>query len=195
MATYRDYNPSKHNDFMTPPEVYEDVKEFIPKDKVIWEPFYGDGTSGKKLRSMGLKEVIHEPNQDFFEHNKGEVVVSNPPYETKKEIIEKLVGLDKPFMLLLPVSTMCYKYSQIMKGNMQLIIPDGRIKYIYLDKKTMKIDENWRKKNAAFDSVWICYKMGFEHDINYLQKKPKPKKVKKPKKAKPLEGLRGCKIF
>ena len=47
MATYKDYNPSKFDDFMTPYHVWDDIKNYIPKDKVIWEPFYGDGQSGE----------------------------------------------------------------------------------------------------------------------------------------------------
>ena len=30
----------KHDDYMTPKLVWENIKHFIPKDKVIWEAFY-----------------------------------------------------------------------------------------------------------------------------------------------------------
>ena len=85
MATYKDYNRSKCIDFMTPEYVWDWIIPFIPKDKIIWEAFYGDGESGKYLEKKGF-EVIHK-NIDFFENNEGDIVVSNPPFEKKKEII------------------------------------------------------------------------------------------------------------
>ena len=31
------------DDYMTPKEVWESIAHLLPKDKVIWESFYGDG--------------------------------------------------------------------------------------------------------------------------------------------------------
>lgn len=166
MASYRDYNPSKHNDFMTPKYIFEEIKDLIPKDKTISMPFYGDGNCGKYMQELGFN-VIHQ-QEDFFENDRGDVVIDNPPYEIKGKIIEELVKRDKPFMLIVPVSTMCYNYSKILKDDMQLCIPKKRPKYIYYDKKTKTLDPNWQKKNAAFDSIWLCYKMELENDINFL---------------------------
>jgi len=30
----------KHDDYMTPKSAWDNIKHFIPKDKVIWEAFY-----------------------------------------------------------------------------------------------------------------------------------------------------------
>jgi len=166
MATYKDYNPSKFNDFMTPKCVFEEIKDFIPKDKVISMPFYGDGKVGDYMKELGFN-VIHQ-QEDFFQYDRGDIVVDNPPFEFKKDIINELVKRNKPFMLILPVSTLCYQYSKVLKNDIQLLIPNRRPKFIYYDKKTKKIDEKWDKKNSAFDSIWICYKMKFKNDINYL---------------------------
>ena len=166
MATYKDYNPSKMNDFMTPDYVWDWIIEYIPKNKVIWEAFYGDGESGKYLKSKGF-EVIHE-NIDFFKNDKGDIVVSNPPFENKKDIIKRLVDLDKPFILIMPVSTICYKYASVLKDNLQLIIPKKRIKFKRYDKETNKIYKDWEKDNAAFDCLFYCYKMDLPNDIIFL---------------------------
>jgi hypothetical protein len=166
MATYQDYNPSKCNDFMTPDYVWDWIIDYIPKDKVIWEPFYGDGKSGEYLKSKGLN-VIHE-NIDFFENNKGEIVVSNPPFEKKKEIINRLVELDKPFILIMPVSTLCYNYAKVLKDDLQIIIPKKRIKFKRYDKKTNTIYKDWEKHNNTFDCLFYCYKMKLDKDIIFL---------------------------
>tara|TARA_R110002020_G_scaffold75872_2_gene192808 strand:+ start:9934 stop:10434 length:501 start_codon:yes stop_codon:yes gene_type:complete len=166
MATYINYNPESYNDFMTPDYVWDWLEPYIPRDKVIWEPFYGDGTSGDYLKSKGY-DIIHE-NEDFFEHNKGEMVLSNPPFSTKKQIIERLIQLDKPFILLLPVSTICYNYAKIMKDKIQIIVPKRRIKFKRFDKDTQKIHPEWEKHTPAFDCLFYCYKMNFPKDINFL---------------------------
>jgi hypothetical protein len=63
----------KHDDYMTPKTAWENIAHLIPKDKVIWEAFYGDGVSGIDLRDLDF-EVIHRP-VDFFENNLGDIVL------------------------------------------------------------------------------------------------------------------------
>ena len=36
-----------HDDYMTPKTAWNNIKQYIPKNKVIWEAFYGDGKSGE----------------------------------------------------------------------------------------------------------------------------------------------------
>ena len=45
---------SNHDDYMTPKHAWEAIKDYIPRDKVIWEAFYGDGKSGKYLEELGF---------------------------------------------------------------------------------------------------------------------------------------------
>jgi len=166
MATYTDYNPSRHNDFMTPKYIFEEIKDYIPQDKVISMPFYGDGTCKQHLEDLGYT-VIHQ-DEDFFEHDRGDIVVDNPPFEIKKKIIDKLVERNKPFMLIMPCSTICYQYSKILKDNLQIIIPKKRPKFIYLNKQTGETDPDWRSKSSAFDCLWLCYKMNLPQDIIFI---------------------------
>ena len=48
MAGFHTKSFIKHDDYMTPKYAWENIKNYIPKDKVIWEAFYGDGNSGNK---------------------------------------------------------------------------------------------------------------------------------------------------
>ena len=70
---------------MTPSYVWDWIREYIPKDKTIWEAFYGNGESGKCLSDMGF-DVIHE-QIDFFEHNLGDIIISNIPFSDKNEYL------------------------------------------------------------------------------------------------------------
>ena len=95
MANFTNETFSKHDDWMTPKSAWEDIAEYIPKDKAIWEAFYGDGKSGNILTELGFKDVIHQ-EIDFFENDLGEIVVSNPD-----SILEKyLVRMKIRFKLL-----------------------------------------------------------------------------------------------
>ena len=160
MAGFHTKTFLKHDDYMTPKHAWEDIKEYIPNDKVIWEAFYGDGNSGTFLKELGY-ETIHEP-VDFFENDLGEIIVSNPPFSKTKEIMKRLHVLDKPFILILPVSKINTSYFREWKDKIQIIIPRKRIHFEKLIDG--KVPENW--KNACyFDCFYYCYKMDLPKDI------------------------------
>ena len=99
MADFTTKTFIKHDDYMTPFSAWDNIKQYIPKDKIIWEAFYGDGESGEHLTKLGF-ETIHK-EIDFFESDEGEIIVSNPPFSLVKKIVPKLIELDKPFILLI----------------------------------------------------------------------------------------------
>ena len=155
----------KHDDYMTPKSAWENIQHLIPKDKVIWEAFYGDGKSGEDLKDLGFN-VIHEP-VDFFESNLGDMIVSNPPFSKSKEVMNRLEKLDKPFIIILPCSkiTTSYFRKDFKNKGLQIIIPRKRIHFTKLIDG--KKPENW--KNACnFDCFYYCYKMEFPNDIIWL---------------------------
>ena len=166
MAGFHTKTFLKHDDYMTPKSAWENIQHLIPKDKVIWEAFYGDGKSGDYLRELGFN-VIDEPI-DFFDNNLGDILVSNPPFSKSKEIMQRLYELDKPFILILPTSKLCTSYiREFFKSNkkLQIIIPRKRIHFTKLINGEMP--ENW--KNACnFDCFYYCYKMNFNKDIIWL---------------------------
>ena len=166
MATYLDWNPSKDNDFVSPKYLWEDIKDYIPQDKIISMPFYCEGSAGIDMADLGFN-VIHQ-NEDFFEHDRGEVVIDNPPFELKKEVINKLVERNKPFILIVPVSTLCYKYTKILVDDLQGIIPKKRMKFIHYDKKKKELKADWQKHSSRFDCVYMCWKMQLSKDIIFI---------------------------
>jgi hypothetical protein len=108
MAGFHTKTFLKHDDYMTPQSAWENIKDYIPKDKVIWEAFMGDGKSGEYLTELGFN-VIHK-EIDFFDSNEGDIIVSNPPFSKCKEIMPRLKELDKPFILILPSSKINTQY-------------------------------------------------------------------------------------
>ena len=94
----------KHDDYMTPFSAWEDVSACIPRHLTLWEAFYGDGTSGNHLAELGF-DVIHE-DVDFFEHDLGECVVTNPPFSELPRVLARLRALGKPFVVIMPCTTL-----------------------------------------------------------------------------------------
>ena len=157
---------NKCDNYMTPFHAWKDIKQYIPKDKIIWEAFYGDGKSGEYLRDLGFS-VIHEP-VDFFDNNLGEVIVSNPCFSRSKEVMDRLAFLDKPFIIILPIAKINTSYfrNNFKNKKLQIIIPRKRIHFTkVVDGKPV---ENW-KKATAFDCFYYCYKIGLERDIIWLE--------------------------
>ena len=166
MAGFQTKTFTKHDAYMTPKSAWDNIKHFIPKDKVIWEAFYGDGKSGEHLRELGFN-VIHE-EIDFYEHNLGDIIVSNPPFSDTKNIMKRLSLLDKPFIIIMPCSklTSSYLRETFMNKGLQIIIPKKRIHFMKLVDGVMP--DKW--KNACnFDCFYYCYKMDLPRDINWLE--------------------------
>jgi len=171
MAGFQTKTFRVYDDYMSPKSAWENIKEYIPKNKVIWECFMGDGQSGKDLQDI-LKEnniVIHEPI-DFFENNIGEVCISNPPFSKKKEVFTRLKELDKPFIMICPTSMLTTQYIRQLFSDtehpLQIIIPRKRIQFIKLVDG--KIPDNW-KSQCNFDCFYYCYKLNLERDIIWLR--------------------------
>ena len=169
MAGFHTKTFLKHDDYMTPKYAFENIKQYIPMDKIICDPFFGDGKSGEYLKELGCKEVIHEP-VDFFENdNLGDIIVSNPPFSKCKDIMIRLKELDKPFILILPCSKICTSYFRNnfkdTEDPIQIIIPRKRI---HFEKQINgEKPKNW--KNACnFDCFYYCYKMNLPRDIIWL---------------------------
>ena len=157
----------KHDDYMSPKSAWENIIDFIPKDKVIWEAFYGDGKSGKDMEELGLN-VIHKP-VDFFKNNLGDIIVSNPPFSLKKEVFTRLKELDKPFILISPSSCINTQYMRQLfsdsENPIQIIIPRKRINFI--KKINGIIPKNWGNR-CNFDCFYYCYKINLPKDIIWL---------------------------
>ncbi len=159
MAGFHTKTFLKHDDYMTPKYAWENIQQYIPKDKIIWEAFYGDGKSGNDLSELGFN-VIHK-QIDFFENNEGDIIVSNPPFSLAKQIMPRLKELDKPFILIMPSSKINTQYFKPFKNQIQIIIPRKRIQFIK--------NGNELNNKCNFDCFYYCYKMNLPRDIIWLE--------------------------
>ena len=151
-----------NDDYMTPRSAWETIDAYLPKDKLIWEPFYGNGESGKNLAKLGC-EVIHKP-VDFFDNNLGDVIVSNPPFSKVAKILKRLKEIGKPFILIMSQQKLNTKYYRDLFGNdpeMAILVPPKRIHF------TPNGNDS-RKSRCSFDCFYYCWKMGIDRQMIHL---------------------------
>jgi len=151
------------DNYITNKYEWERIKDYIPTDKIIWSPFYCDGKQKEYFKELGY-DIIHE-DKDFFSYTpEYDLLIDNPPFSKKNEILNKLNDLDKPFILICPSMLLSYKYFQtnFKDKNIQLIIPYKRMNFKHL---------NSNKKNYSppFASFYYCYKMNLPKDIIFLE--------------------------
>ncbi len=167
MAGFHTKTFSKHDDYMTPKSAWEAIKDYIPKDKKIWEAFYGNGMSAQYLKELGFDVICDDV--DFFESNYGEVIVSNIPFSLTNKILTRLVELDKPFILIMPSYKIHTQYVRNLFMNqdskLQIIIPRKRIQFIKLIDGEVPKDY---KSACNFDCFYYCWKIGLDRDITWL---------------------------
>jgi len=165
MSAFTNKGFQKHDDYMTPKGAWEDIKEYIPRDKVIWECFYGNGSSGTYLTELGFN-VIHE-DIDFYENDLVDILISNPPYSDTKNIMKRLSELDKPFIMLMPSSKINTQYfrENFKDKGIQIIIPRKRINFLKLVNGEIPKDF---KSSSNFDCFYYCYKLNLSKDIIWL---------------------------
>jgi hypothetical protein len=165
MANFTTEGFQKYDSWFTPKSAWEDVIQYISKDKLIWECFYGNGDSARYLTELGCN-VISE-DIDFYEHNQGDIIVSNPPFSDCKRVFARLKEMNKPFMMIIPISKLTTDYFQKHFANeVQVIIPRKRIQFGRWNEETQKVEIP--KTSANFASVYVCYKFGLPRDLIYV---------------------------
>ena len=153
----------KDNDsdnYITNANEWERIKDFIPKDKIIWSPFYCDGKQKEYFKDMDF-DIIHE-DKDFFSYvPKYDIIIDNPPFSKKKEVFKKLKELDKPFIIICPSSLInAIWFKNMFKNYLQLIIPDKKIDCSHINKNK-KFSFNW-------GLYYYCYKMNLKKDLTFI---------------------------
>jgi len=153
-----------HDDFYTRKKTWEQITQFINKNKTIYEfcLLNSNEQSKKYFEELGYN-VIGNKNIDFLEYNKEEeeadLLISNIPFsnEIKIKILKKLVELDKPFIIIMNhMNTFTKYFKEIFEGKkLYYITPSTKIHY----DKFINGELQETKNNTSFYSVYVCYKV------------------------------------
>ena len=145
----------------TPAYAVKPILKYINKEDntsqyTVWCPFDTKESEFVKLIKEKGYNVIHshiDEEKNFFywepeEHY--DVIISNPPFSVKDDVLKRLYELNKPYAMLLPIpSLQGQKRFRYMK-NCQALIFDKRINY-FKDMKTKEI-----QKGVSFGSFYLC---------------------------------------
>jgi len=124
-------NDKDSDNYATDKKGWEIIEQYIPKDKVIWSPFYCDGKQKEYFEEMGYN-IIHE-DKDFFSYTpEYDIIVDNPPFSKIKDICIRLKELDKPFILIMPSVMLMKWFQKLFKDHLQVIIPFKRPTFTHL---------------------------------------------------------------
>lgn len=142
----------KNDELYTPDYAIEPLLKYLPKDKIIWEcTDFGSSNITKLLKQHDYKVIsTHKDNFDFLTDVPNfdfDIIITNPPYSLKNEFLKKCYQYDKPFCLLLPLTSL----EGIERGKM---FREKGIDVLVLDRRCDFIDN---KKSNWFNTSWFCY--------------------------------------
>lgn len=150
-------NATVNDECYTPKEAVLPLLKYIPKDKKIILPFDTEESEYYKTfkeNGYDVKCQHLNDNKDFFFefYDEYDLIISNPPYSIKDEILERLYLINKPFIMLLPLTALAgqKRVSMFAKYGIDLIVFDKRINF-YI---------NGEQKNGDwFASAYFTYKV------------------------------------
>ncbi len=156
---------SLKDDWQSPVEAIQLLFEYIPANfKLILEPACGNGNISNFLISKGKVVISRDilTGSDFLLEPIPptiDAIITNPPFSSKTQFIQRCVDSDKPWALLLPITALEGKRGKLLKGT-QLLIPNKRINFEF----------NGEQKNGCFfTSIWITSGFGLEKDLNFVE--------------------------
>lgn len=129
------FSHSSQDEYYTPKYVVDIIIPYVKKTDVIWCPF--DKESSEFVKQLSKTNKVYythiDNGEDFLTYEPDfeyDIIISNPPFSIKNEILKKCYLLNKPFCLLLPF-TMFNSISSvsILDDDIQFIIMDRRITY------------------------------------------------------------------
>ena len=156
-------NNDKTDNYITNKNGWESIKQFIPTNKIIYSPFYCDGSMKIYFKEMGY-DIIHNDEDFFINYNKHEydIIIDNPPFSKRKEIFKKLKEIDKPFIIICLSNLIACKYfTNLFDENLQIIIPKSRTKFT-------KFQTNNSNYTPPMGTFFYCYKMGLVKDLIFI---------------------------
>ena len=150
-----DYMQKEKNDELYTPEyAILPLLKYLPKNKIIWEcTDFGKSNITKVLKENGYKVIsTHKKDFDFLMDDPDfefDMIITNPPYSLKDDFLKKCYEHDKPFCLLLPITTLegIERGKMFRENDIQLLVLDRRCNFIY---------DNCKKSNW-FNTSWFCW--------------------------------------
>lgn len=140
----------------TPSYAVKPLLEFVSKKQTVWCPFDDENSEFVKIFTKNGNNVLFShinENKNFFAYEPEEhydVIISNPPFSKKDEVIKRLYELKHPYAILLPIPSLQGQKRFPYMKDCQALIFDKRINY-YTTAERKEI-----QKGVSFGSFYLC---------------------------------------
>jgi len=150
------YGKGKNDECYTPRSTVVPILPYIPKDAIVWCPFDTIDSEFVKCISKNNQVVYSHISEgrDFFNYEPPvwDVIVSNPPFTSKKAFFERALQLGKPFALLMSIvwlnDSTPKKIFRSYNKDLQLFMFDERTHFFNIEGKDMG--------RPTFSSAYFC---------------------------------------
>jgi hypothetical protein len=164
------YSEGNNDECYTPEYAITPILEFVNPEWVIWCPFDTSESNFVKILSRTNK-VIHSHINNGEDFNlwqpqeNWDVIISNPPFTSKRETFERALSFNKPFALIMTNTWLNDSAPKQLfsEKDLQLLMFDKRIEF-----QTSHI-----KNKITFSSSYYCW--------NFLPKQIIMRELQKPK--------------
>lgn len=130
--------------------------DMFDTNATVWCPFDMPNSKYVEVLTEAGYKVIHshiDEGKNFFSYEPEEeydVIISNPPFSIKDDILKRLDELGKPYAMLLPVPTLQGQTRFPYLKDIQYLGFDKRINY-YKDAAMTKTQDG-----VSFGSCYLC---------------------------------------
>lgn len=155
----------RSNDFQTPFSAMEPLLPFLNKNWLIWECACGKGNIVNYLSNQGffVKGTDILTGQDFinWKPENFDCIITNPPYSLKQGFLKRCYELDKPFALLLPLTTFETEKRQTLfrKYGVEVIMFPYRINFE---------TPSGKGTGAWFSTAWFTNKLNIGKELTFI---------------------------
>lgn len=146
------------DEVFTPEYAVKPILKYLKRfdtNNIVWCPFdLPDSNFVKMIKNAGYTVICShiETGEDFFEFEPEsyDIIISNPPFSKKDDVIKRLYELNKPYAMLLPLPTLQGQRRFAYIKDCQALIFDKRINYSK-DKDMTEL-----QKGVSFASIYLC---------------------------------------
>lgn len=105
-------------------------------------------------RDLYSREVSHNFLTDEFPTEHFDIIITNPPYASKKLFFKRCVESNKPFALFLPIDIMFLSsMSELFSNGIHILIPTKRVRFTRNGEKKSYGNIVWFLGNFPFNRV------------------------------------------
>ena len=149
------YSGGNNDECYTPDYGVKPILKYIPEGAIVWCPFdTEDSQFVIQISKQNEVEYSHiSTGHDFFDYEPDEwdMMVSNPPFTSKRKYFERALTFNKPFALIMTNTWLNDSApKQLFKDkDLQLLMFDKRMKFISPDGRD--------NDKITFSSSYYCY--------------------------------------